>query len=52
MNAASTILLSPADNVAVANGRIEIGAALPGGAVAVAAIDPGHKVAITGGCPG
>ncbi|TIT03408.1 MAG: altronate dehydratase, partial [Mesorhizobium sp.] len=46
MNAANSILLSPADNVAVANGRIEIGAVLPGGAVAKALIEPGHKVAI------
>ncbi|TIW21966.1 MAG: altronate dehydratase, partial [Mesorhizobium sp.] len=46
MNPANTILLSPADNVAVANGRIEIGTALPGGATAIAVIEPGHKVAI------
>ena len=46
MNASNSILLSPADNVAVANGRIEIGTALPGGAVATALIEPGHKVAI------
>ncbi|RVC06170.1 altronate dehydratase, partial [Mesorhizobium sp. M7A.F.Ca.AU.001.01.1.1] len=46
MNASNCILLSPADNVAVANGRIEIGTALPGGAVASALIEPGHKVAI------
>ncbi|TIN42112.1 MAG: altronate dehydratase [Mesorhizobium sp.] len=46
MNTANSILLSPADNVAVANGRIEIGAVLPGGAVATALIEPGHKVAI------
>ena len=46
MNASNSILLSPADNVAVANGRIEIGTVLPGGAVATALIEPGHKVAI------
>src|SRR5690606_21466575 len=46
LSAASTILLSPADNVAVANGRLEIGAALPGGAVAEQVIELGHKVAI------
>ncbi len=46
MNASNSILLSPADNVAVANGRIEIGTVLPGGAVAAALIEPGHKVAI------
>jgi altronate hydrolase len=40
------ILLSDADNVAVANGRIEIGEALPGGAAALELIEPGHKVAI------
>src|ERR1700754_1403846 len=44
VNASNSILLSPADNVAVANGRIEIGTALPGGAVATALIEPGHKV--------
>ena len=46
MNVSNTILLSPADNVAVANGRIEIGTVLPGGALATAVIEPGHKVAI------
>ncbi len=46
MNPSNIILLSPADNVAVANGRIEIGTALPGGATATQVIEPGHKVAI------
>ncbi|MEI5680128.1 MULTISPECIES: UxaA family hydrolase [unclassified Mesorhizobium] len=46
MNLAQAILLSPSDNVAVANGRLEAGTALPGGAVTVAAIDGGHKVAV------
>ncbi|MGB3539071.1 MAG: altronate dehydratase family protein [Mesorhizobium sp.] len=46
MNVANSILLSPADNVAVANGRIEPGTVLPGGAVAAEPIEPGHKVAI------
>lgn len=46
MNVANSILLSPADNVAVANGLIEPGTVLPGGAVAVEPIEPGHKVAI------
>ena len=46
MTAAKSIVLSDADNVAVANGRIEAGEVLPGGAPALAAIDPGHKVAI------
>ncbi|TPJ24481.1 altronate dehydratase family protein [Mesorhizobium sp. B2-8-3] len=46
MTIANTILLSPSDNVAVANGRIEIGTLLPGGAAATAVIEPGHKVAI------
>lgn len=46
MNVANSILLSPADNVAVANGRIEPGTVLPGGTVAAEPIEPGHKVAI------
>jgi altronate hydrolase len=46
VTAAKSIVLSPSDNVAVANGRIEAGETLPGGAIALAAIDPGHKVAI------
>ena len=47
MNPAKAIVLAPADNVAVANGRLEAGAALPNGATAAVAIDPGHKVAIS-----
>ena len=46
VNPAQAIVLSPTDNVAVANGRIEAGAVLPSGAVALAAIEPGHKVAL------
>lgn len=46
MNATNSILLSAADNVAVANGRIETGTALPGGTAAMEPIEPGHKVAI------
>jgi len=46
MSLAQAIVLSPKDNVAVANGRIEPGTELPGGARALSAIDPGHKVAI------
>ncbi len=46
MTPAKAILLSPSDNVAVANGRLEAGTSLPGGAVAVTAIDGGHKVAV------
>lgn len=46
MSLAKAIVLSPSDNVAVANGRIEAGTSLPGGAKAEIAIDPGHKVAI------
>ncbi len=46
MTAASIILLSPADNVVVANGRLEAGAELPGGFVAAQAVESGHKVAI------
>ena len=45
MTVSSSILLSPSDNVAVANGRLEIGASLPGGAATIEAIEPGHKVA-------
>ena len=45
MTASSSILLSPSDNVAVANGRLEVGASLPGGAVTIEVIEPGHKVA-------
>ncbi len=40
------ILLSDADNVAVANGPVEPGTPLPGGAVAAERIDQGHKVAV------
>ena len=46
MNSAQAIVLSPSDNVAVANGRLEAGTALPNGATTATAIDPGHKVAI------
>ena len=46
MNPAQAIVLSPSDNVAVANGRIEAGTALPSGAMAAAAIEQGHKVAL------
>ncbi|WP_315925022.1 altronate dehydratase family protein [Mesorhizobium sp. SP-1A] len=46
MTAANSILLSPADNVAVANGRIEPGMALPGDVSALEPIESGHKVAI------
>ena len=46
MSLAKAIVLSPADNVAVANGRLEAGASLPGGAVTGTVIDPGHKVAL------
>src|SRR5690606_24890464 len=46
LSASRIILLSESDNVAVANGRVEPGTPLPGGAVAAEAIDPGHKVAI------
>lgn len=42
----NVIVLSPADNVAVANTRVEAGTPLPGGAAAAGVIDPGHKVAI------
>ncbi|WP_157017982.1 UxaA family hydrolase [Mesorhizobium xinjiangense] len=40
------ILLSDADNVAVANGPVEPGTPLPGGAVAAERVDQGHKVAV------
>ncbi len=46
MTVAKCILLSEADNVVVANGRIEAGEALPAGAAALTVIEPGHKVAI------
>ena len=46
MNASSIIVLSASDNVAVANGRIEAGSVLPGGAIARETIEPGHKVAM------
>ena len=46
MNTAQAIVLSPSDNVAVANGRIEAGTALPSGAATRATIDQGHKVAL------
>ena len=45
MIASNVIVLSPADNVAVANGKIEAGSILPGGAAAIETIEPGHKVA-------
>lgn len=47
MNSAKAIVLAPADNVAVANGRLEAGSPLPNGATAATAIEPGHKVAIS-----
>lgn len=47
MSSANVILLSASDNVAVANGRLEAGAVLPGGAINAEAVDSGHKVAIT-----
>lgn len=46
VSSAKAIVLSPADNVAVANGRLEPGTELPGGAAVAAAIEQGHKVAI------
>lgn len=46
LTAPTSILLSPSDNVAVANGRLEAGAGLPGGSVAAEPIDTGHKAAI------
>lgn len=46
MSLAQAIVLSASDNVAVANGRIEAGSALPLGAIAATAIESGHKVAI------
>lgn len=46
MTAANSIVLSPSDNVVVANGRLEKGTALPGGAATADAIESGHKVAI------
>lgn len=46
MTAANSIVLSPSDNVVVANGRLEKGTALHGGAKAADAIESGHKVAI------
>lgn len=42
----TVILLSPDDNVAIANGLISVGQALPGGALADVDIEPGHKVAL------
>lgn len=47
MTAANSIVLSPSDNVVVANGRLEKGTSLPGGATTTDAIESGHKVAIT-----
>ncbi len=46
MTAANSIVLSPSDNVVVANGRLEKGTTLPGGATTADAIESGHKVAI------
>ncbi|MFE0018180.1 UxaA family hydrolase [Mesorhizobium sp. NPDC059054] len=46
MTTANSIVLSPSDNVVVANGRLEKGTALPGGAATADAIESGHKVAI------
>ena len=46
MQVARSILLSPADNVAVANGRLEAGAPLHNGASVAEPIEPGHKVAV------
>lgn len=45
MSSANCIVLSPSDNVAVANGRLEAGMALPRGGSTREIIDPGHKVA-------
>jgi len=42
----AAIVLSPDDNVAIANGRIASGEALPGGSIAIDDIEPGHKVAL------
>ncbi len=42
----TAVVLSPDDNVAIANGRIEAGEHLPGGAIAADDIEPGHKVAL------
>ena len=46
MTSAQAIVLSPSDNVAVANGKLDAGFSLPGGAVTATAIDQGHKVAL------
>jgi altronate hydrolase len=46
MSLPAAILLAPSDNVAVANGRLEPGTALPGGGATLSAIEPGHKVAV------
>lgn len=46
MSLANVILLSGSDNVAVANGRIEAGTILPGGAAALSPVDSGHKIAV------
>ncbi|MBN9237906.1 MULTISPECIES: UxaA family hydrolase [Phyllobacteriaceae] len=46
MTAANLIVLSPSDNVVVANGRLEKDTPLPGGGVTADAIESGHKVAI------
>ncbi|MBD0413578.1 UxaA family hydrolase [Oryzicola mucosus] len=45
MSLAKAIILSPSDNVAVANGKLEAGEALPNGVPTLTVIDPGHKVA-------
>ena len=42
----AAVMLSPDDNVAIANSRIKAGEALPGGALASDDIEPGHKVAL------
>ncbi len=42
----AAIVLSPNDNIAVANGRIAAGDVLPGGGIATDDVEPGHKVAV------
>ena len=46
MSTAKAIILSQSDNVAVANGRLDPGAALPNGVAVYEVIEPGHKVAL------
>ena len=46
MPAPNSIILSPADNVAVSISAIAAGDSLPGGVVARQKIDPGHKIAL------